>query len=79
MSRKMSNDDPRSMNYGQTRTWMYLSKVSVPIFGYIVFPLIIITYKGKIYNAAKKELLESQFVNSNWFLKPNDQPHIVIH
>lgn len=78
ISRSMFKDDPNSLNYGQARAWMFLSKITLPLYGYIVFPLMIITHKGKIYTAVKKELMESQFLNLKWFCQQNDPPHNVV-
>jgi hypothetical protein len=56
ISKSVAKDDPILINTGSGRLWSYASRISIPILGYCVMPIIIIVYNSKMRKTLRREI-----------------------
>ena len=56
ISKSIVRNDPNNINSGSGRLWSYASRISIPILGYCVMPIIIIAYNSKMRKTLRREI-----------------------
>jgi hypothetical protein len=56
VSKSMGRNNIESTNYGAGRLWMYLSRVSLPLWFYCVLPFVVISGSSKMRESVRREI-----------------------
>ena len=57
-SKMIASYSMEAINFGNGRLWIYISRISVPLLAYCLFPMIIIANNSKMRASLKREVME---------------------